>query len=58
MFFILAFLSISLFVFKNLFLKLDVFMISLIIFLLLKGKLLALTYIFFNGACFSGGYVQ
>ena len=46
-------LSISLFVFKNLFLKCDLFMISLLNFLFIKGDWLALTYLFFDGACLS-----
>ena len=51
--FILGFLSISLFVFKNLFLKRDLLMISLFNVLFIKGDWLVLTYIFLNGACLS-----
>ena len=46
-----SFLSMSLFVFKNLFLRRDLFMISLFIFLFMKGAWLAWTYRFFMKAC-------
>ena len=48
---IVGFLSISLFIFKNLFLKHDLLMISLLNVLFIKGDCLALTYIFLNSAC-------
>ena len=47
-----AFLSMSLFVLKNLFLSRDLFMISLFIVLFMKGAWFARTYYCFNGACF------
>ena len=47
-----AFLSISLFVFKNLFLSRDLFMISLFIVLFMKGAWFARTYCCFIGAWF------
>ena len=46
-----AFLSMSLFVFKNLFLRRDLFMIALFIFLFMKGAWFAATYRLFMGAC-------
>lgn len=48
-----AFLLISLFVFKNSFFKHDLFMVSLLKLLFIKGEWLALTYLFVFGACVS-----
>ena len=46
-----AFVSMSLFMFQNLFLRRDLLMISLFNFLFVKGAWFALTYSFFMGAC-------